>query len=459
MQTEWITVYKLHPKPGSRLNYTLNIIDTPGFGNTRGIERDNAIVNQIRHLFCSQGEDGVLYIDAVCFIVKAPDARLTVAQKYIFSSMMALFGKDIESNICTLITFADGAEPPVLALLKESKLPHETTFTFNNSALFAKNKDLANNTLSPMFWEIGCRSFERFFKYVKDLKTVSLCQTKDVLEEREQLKIVISNIRPQITAGLTKLSELQQKLDIFQKCKSEIENNQNFEYTVEETKQRILELRPGQHVTNCLHCNITCHEECSFPDGKEKLRCWAMDMEGNCKICPEKCIWSKHKQASYIFKYVTEKVTKTDAEMKKRYEVALGQTITHEKYIEDLAYCVEDMFENMNSMMNEMNCCKKRLKEIALRPNPLSAVEHIDLMIQSEQEEKQPDHLNRVKMLKEFRKMTLVDQDVKDFSKNIQEARENIMTITGKSFERDSEAKKRTREMVVRGYRCIKNLF
>lgn len=92
-QTEWITVYKIYPKEGSRLNCTLNIIDTPGFGDTRGIERDNAIVDQIRHLFSAQGEQGVLYIDAVCFIVKAPDARLTVVQRYIFSSIMSLFGK------------------------------------------------------------------------------------------------------------------------------------------------------------------------------------------------------------------------------------------------------------------------------------------------------------------------------------------------------------------------------
>lgn len=32
-QTEWITVYKIYPAEGSRLNYTLNIIDTPGFGD------------------------------------------------------------------------------------------------------------------------------------------------------------------------------------------------------------------------------------------------------------------------------------------------------------------------------------------------------------------------------------------------------------------------------------------
>lgn len=139
------------PKDGSRLTYTLNIIDTPGFGDTRGIDRDLGIIDHIRQLFSEIGAKGVLFLDAVCFIVKAPDARLTNSQKYIFSSMLSLFGKDIKSNICTLITFADGAEAPVLASLKEAKIPFGSTFKFNNSALFAENKNSASNSLSKMF--------------------------------------------------------------------------------------------------------------------------------------------------------------------------------------------------------------------------------------------------------------------------------------------------------------------
>lgn len=371
---------------------------------------------------------------------------------------MSLFGKDIESNICTLITFADGAEPPVLASLKESKLPHETTFTFNNSALFAENEGLANNTLSPMFWEMGCRSLQRFFKYIKDLKAASLSQTKDVLEEREQLKCVISNIQPQITMGLSKLSELRQKVEIFQRNKSEIENNQNFEYTVEETKQQLIELVPGQHVTNCLHCNVTCHEECKIPDDAQKKRCMAMDKEGNCRICPGKCVWTEHKNTPYVIKCVIEKVTKTYAEMKDRYEKAIGQTVTHEKYIEDLTYCVENTFEEIKHMMDDMNRCKSRLKEIALRPDPLSAVEHIDLLIQSEQEEKQPGHENRVKMLKEFKKSAQLAEEVEKLGKNIQDARENTKSVTGKSFGREND-KKKTKNYLSRGYQYLKTLF
>lgn len=464
-QTEWITVYKIYPKEGSRLNYTLNIIDTPGFGDTRGIERDNAIVDQIRQLFSAKGDQGVLYIDAVCFIVKAPDARLTVVQKYIFSSIMSLFGKDIESNICTLITFADGAKPPVLASLKESQLPFGLTFSFNSSALFAENKELVHNTLSPMFWKMGCSSFERFFANISRLQTRSLRQTKDVLDEREQLKTVILNIRPQVTAGLSKLSELQQQLDVFKKYKNKIEDNQNFEYEVEETRQEMVDLPKGQHVTNCLQCNITCHEECKIADDEKKRRCSAMDPEtGHCRVCTEKCIWSDHKNTPYIFRFVTETVKKTYAEMKERYEEALGHKLTHEKYIEELTYDVEELFDDIMSMMNEMNRCKTRLKEIALRPDPLSAIEHINLMIQSEETDKQPGYFNRVKMLKEIKRMALVDQDVESFGQNIQLTRENIKSITGKTFQKRSlgivtRVRPRKKNFFARGVQFVKKLL
>lgn len=369
---------------------------------------------------------------------------------------MSLFGRDIESNICTLITFADGTEPPVLASLKESGLPFGLTFNFNNSALFADNKDLTHSPFSPIFWKMGCSSFEKFFKHIKHLETRSLSQTKNVLEEREQLKIVISNILPKVTAGLSKLSELQQHLDIFERYKNEINDNQNFEYEVNETRQEMIDLPRGQHVTNCMHCNVTCHENCAIADDEAKRKCLAMDKTGCCRICLEKCIWSNHKNTPYIFKYVTETVKKTYAEMKERYEEAQGKTLTHEKYIEELNNDVDELFELIMTMMNEMNDCKTRLKEIALRPDPLTAVEHIDLMIQSEKLEKQPGFFKRVQLLEEMKKMALVDQDVESFDQNRHVMKEKIKSTTGKSFQSNIPIKKKNNgNAFTRGFKTM----
>lgn len=457
-QTEWITVYKMYPTEGSRLKYTLNIIDTPGFGDTRGIERDASIVDQIHKLFSANDGHGVLFIDAVCFIVKAPDARLTVVQHYIFSSIMSLFGKDIESNISTLITFADGGAPAVLASLTESKLPFGEKFKFNNSALFAENKLDAKTSFSQMFWEMGCKSFDNFFEHIILLQTKSLSQTKNVLDEREQLKTVISNILPQVTAGLSKLSELKQQIGIFENYKNEIADNQNFEYTVEETRQQKLDLPKGQRVTNCIQCNVTCHENCKIADDDEKKNCWAMDTEGKCRICDGNCIWSEHKNTPYIFKYVTEPVTKTYADMKKRYEIASGHKLTHEKYIEELNDDVDAMHFSLLGRINEMNRCKTRLKEIALKPDPLSAVEHLDLMIHSEKSEKQPGYFNRIKMLEEMKRMALVDKDIERLGQHMKNTKENMLTAMGKVLKPSKKVKtKAGGNAFNRGFQTVKN--
>ncbi|CAG2193630.1 unnamed protein product [Mytilus edulis] len=45
-QTEWITTYRIPCIRGGKLDYNINIIDTPGFGDTRGIKRDKELVAQ-----------------------------------------------------------------------------------------------------------------------------------------------------------------------------------------------------------------------------------------------------------------------------------------------------------------------------------------------------------------------------------------------------------------------------
>ncbi|XP_060589816.1 uncharacterized protein LOC132745005 [Ruditapes philippinarum] len=210
-QTQWITCYTLNPIKGSRLNYSLNIIDTPGFGDTRGIDRDKQIIEQIRTLFSSEDETGILNIDAVCFLIKAPDARLTPTQMYIFNAIMSLFGQDIENNFCMLVTFADGKRPPVLAALKAAKLPHEQYFPFNNSGLFAENTGENVPSFSSMFWDMGCKSFQMFFDKLTKMETKSLRQTRDVLEQREVIEITMENLLPKLDAGLLKLEEMRVK--------------------------------------------------------------------------------------------------------------------------------------------------------------------------------------------------------------------------------------------------------
>ncbi|KAL7376930.1 hypothetical protein ABVT39_018450 [Epinephelus coioides] len=68
-QTSDVIVYEIFGFEDQTLPYSLTIIDTPGFGDTRGIEHDAIVCQRLSDLFRS--DDGVHEINAVGLVMKA----------------------------------------------------------------------------------------------------------------------------------------------------------------------------------------------------------------------------------------------------------------------------------------------------------------------------------------------------------------------------------------------------
>ncbi|XP_042615210.1 uncharacterized protein LOC122145521 [Cyprinus carpio] len=134
-QTSEITMYEVfHVKSP----ISLTIIDTPGYGDTRGLDKDLEVAENLATLF--QSKDGVCEVDAVCFVIQASKNRLSDRQHYIISSVLSLFGRDIVNNIVILITHSDGLPPTnILGAINKAKIPcrrdksgQPVHFLFNN---------------------------------------------------------------------------------------------------------------------------------------------------------------------------------------------------------------------------------------------------------------------------------------------------------------------------------------
>ncbi|XP_063417427.1 uncharacterized protein LOC134699954 [Mytilus trossulus] len=428
--TQWVTCYTLYSSVSDRINYTVNLIDTPGFGDTRGLDQDAKIVDQIRELFTAKDQKGISTLDAVCFIVKAPDARLTPTQTYIFESILCLFGNDIKDNICTLITFADGQTPPVLSGIKALggiPLPCDIYFTFNNSALYAENSVGANNQMSSFFWQMGMKSYQTFFSHVTNMQTRSLWLTAEVLEKRQKLENTIHNLHQEIDVGLSKINLLEGEVKLFSEHSRDILANKNFEYTVEEDYQEKIDLQgTGQHTTNCLTCNFTCHEYCRIPNDDKKAGCIAMNSEGSCMECPKGCHWSEHHNTPFVIKWFKKKVTKRYEDMKRKYEEATQKTLTQEQVLDEMNQDITKQEQGIQVMLVFISKLTNRLKEIALRPDPFSTVEYIDIMISSEEMEKKSGFEGRINALKKCRQRAQYGDSVQIFRDRIQNTRQSI---------------------------------
>ncbi|XP_076104257.1 uncharacterized protein LOC143072961 isoform X2 [Mytilus galloprovincialis] len=403
-QTEWITTYRIPCLPGGNLDYTLNIVDTPGFGDTRGIARDKRIISQMNDLFQSKNENSLLTIDGVCFVTQSPLARLTPTQKYIFDQILSMFGKDIANNIFVLITFADGKKPPVIDALTKAKVPFNTSFKFNNSALFEPNAEQSKDKFARMFWKMGEASFKSFFDHLKSVDQKSLQLTADVLRTRNILEVTIEGLQRQVTDGMNQLNTIRQEGEILKQHRTHIEANKNFQYEVDEVVMTEIPLDQGQYVTNCLTCNFTCHFPCFIADDKSKKNCKAMAGKEDCNVCAKKCHWQKHRNAPFRLEALKKKVKKTYKELKEKYEIAQKEAKNQTSVLEKVKNKFINLKREVADKLTKVRKCINDLDKYALKPNPLSDIEYIDLLIHSEKSQLKFGWEDRVDLLLSFRK-------------------------------------------------------
>ena len=434
-QTSWITAYTIHHQKGFKVDYTLTIVDTPGFCDTRGMNRDIEITKQIFRFFMASGNQGIDHIDVVGFVAQSSLPRLTPTQKYIFDQILSLFGRDIGQNIYLMLTFSDGQTPQVLTGMDEARMPYQEYFKFNNSLIYHDNHSA--DEFCKMFWKMGTSSFEMFFNQFSKISSKSLKQTKAVIEERDRIEAQIEGLQIEVKMGLSKLEKLKTEVQVVLDHKNDIAQNQDFTYKVNEDAIVKHELEPNTYVTNCLLCNMTCHKPCSYANDDDKHMCSAMDNGGiedaKCQVCIKGCHWKQHKNMQYYFTTKTTSVINTSSELKQRYQDANGKI----KSAQQLVNGIVDEFEAVQIRIigiTDVLCNSiDKLNRIALKPNSLSTSEYIDILIQSERTEAETGWQDRVQNLIEVREkvdsLTKIADEGYDpfegFKRKIAEERQN----------------------------------
>ena len=401
--TKHITAYHFPRQRGANVPYGLTVIDTPGFGNTGGVEEDQRTMAQIKDFFLNP--DGITQLDGIGFVTQSSQGRLTPTQQYMFDSILSIFGKDIGDIIFMMTTFADAHRPPILYAVDQAGIKYGAAFKFNTSALFVDNNQLqGDENFDEMFWKMGMRSFQSFFSCIGTVQTKSLQLTRKVLLEQELLHNLVQGLRPQIQLGLTKIDEFHQEERIVKEHEAEILKSEDFKYEVKVQKQRIIDLKgKGIYTTNCLQCNFTCHSNCPFANDEDKIRCCAMK-NGYCTVCPKKCKWDQHKNTPYHYEWYTDVETRTSEDLLRRYNIATSDRSKVEALMASLENDLKKLNQIVLQMAQQTKHCLHRLNDIALKPNPLSTVEYIDTLIEAEKVQSDKGFRERIQALKELRK-------------------------------------------------------
>ena len=194
-QTKEVNIYHIK----SHNSYPpIKIIDTPGFGDTSGIEFDKKIAKMIYEKF-KEIQD----LSSVCILCKYNESRFDYSQRYIFNYIIDIFGKDMAENFMILFSFCDlgeisskkcfeGIDSPFQKIIDKIKEPWY--LKFNNSGYFAEKK----SELVKDFFQMGNESFMKLISKLKSLKKIKLELSSEVNFKRIKLDKITFYIQNKI---------------------------------------------------------------------------------------------------------------------------------------------------------------------------------------------------------------------------------------------------------------------
>ncbi|XP_026105069.1 uncharacterized protein LOC113076595 [Carassius auratus] len=397
-QTSSITVHEFYPQESP---IHLTIIDTPGYGNTDGINHDEEIAESLHSL--SKFDDWVHEIDAVCLVINATQNRLSDRQIYIFDAVQSLFGRDISDNIVLLFTHSDGMHPKnALTAVKEANIKcavneqnEPVFFLFNNRQSEAADEEY--ETMKGHAWNLSFRGMKGLFKFLHTKYPKNLKRTQDVLQDRKQLEANISNLQSRAQTMELKQNELKQTQEALEKYKKDVEENKNFEYEVDVVYKEKVDIDPA--VASVAMCCTVCKENCHYPG------CWWVSnlswcevmKDNHCTVCTNKCHYSKHVKSAQIYETKTKKEKRTYEELKKQYEDKIGSSMSLVNCLEDKLQELEN--EKKNLVIDAFDCIES-LQKIALKIDSVLTLLHIDLLIEKLKEINEPEKAKTLENIK-----------------------------------------------------------
>ena len=403
-----LNVYDIHHYEGLNVEYSLTIVDTPGYGENE--DKNREITKTIQTFF--EGEGGEQQLDLVAFVMKSTQPKPTATDKFIYQSMVSIFGEDIKKNIKCMLTFADKKEdPPLLSNIADSGLPSNFRLghlKFENSVFFCcNNKPELEETLyeeggvldlkidcnyNNFLWSVAEKSFYTFFHSMDQMETKSISRTKKLLYERKRMESTVDGLESLIEIGLLKMEELMridQQID---------KHNIGFSVPVAVPQKFAIPL--GQYLTNCTQCNVTCHKSCGSESKKHD--CDVMDHskaipERTCLVC--NCMWDVHESQPFRWEYVRKAEMTTPRAIQRKYEEKMKYFCPVRLLIPEIKKDVEEIERVILNQFQAVAYYKKQLR----RSESRTVLQLINMMINKEKKKKFDWWFGRMKSLKRIR--------------------------------------------------------
>ncbi|KAF0530837.1 p-loop containing nucleoside triphosphate hydrolase [Gigaspora margarita] len=297
----------------------IRFIDTPGIGDTRGIEYDEKnIENILKNIRYHEDLNGI------CILLKPNNARLNIIFKYCIQELLSHLHKNAKDNIVFCFTntrgtfFRPGDTLPVLKkqineIEKQSDIKinicKDTLYCFDNDSFrfLAAIKDGSTYSESAkknyiQSWENSVNEAVRLFKYIVSCTPHNINDTVSLNNARQTVMIFcepLAKINRNIQENLAKIKELKEEIERADLTEEELRSKLYIPHI--ELKITLLK-EPRVRCKNCKMRNIN-NKDTRNCDVQFKwlnsliLEYYGIMMFGTCKSCD--CPAKRHEAVFY----------------------------------------------------------------------------------------------------------------------------------------------------------------
>ncbi|KAJ7247818.1 hypothetical protein C8J57DRAFT_1359008 [Mycena rebaudengoi] len=337
-QTKYAKLYEFT----SRNDIKVNILDTPGLADTRGIQQDELHKKGI----ATEIKEHVTAVDAVLILANGTLPRLSVSTEYALTTLSSIFPKSLADNISFVFTmcsnplsinFTDDAVPPSLETapqfhidnplsLRHKYLQMKANGQYKRQLRAASDHVIASEAAA-------LQTMVRFFDWLDDLKPQPTTDILTLFNKSQTIQQQISDTVSQMAQAQDKSEEIKRLIRQIESGQADIDVYSKFEQSVNTKNWRHNATDYDNTLCAAPRCYSVCHERCSFYfslDPAAKLRfCRAMGgflarlfsrNEIKCRVCQHPVEQHAHWRA--VWKEHDEKQINVDKGMKSKWESA-----------------------------------------------------------------------------------------------------------------------------------------
>ncbi|CAF2726861.1 unnamed protein product [Rotaria sp. Silwood2] len=355
---------------------TLRIIDTPGIGDTRGIEMDKQNLQNTLSYISNYG-----HLNGICILLKPNNSRLNLEFRYCIKELLTNLHKKATDNIVFCFTNCRGTFykpgdtlPALRTLLKDLEeqsgvsIPLQSNiFCFDNEsfrflAALKQGVQFNDDDKSDFSksWTRSVKMTENMISYIlkcpthKIKETITLNESRSLIMElckpiaeisqNIQLNIKLAQDRKkELAANELSINELEDKLYIPQVELVPVSLDYPRTVCTQPKCTKVVTSNGIAKVDYLTHCHPHCYLQGVPPntiDHSALRKCDAM-VNGICKICG--CSWTTHMHITYEnkqeIKYdIDDNVQKMIREKTSNYELIVALNNHCDRLIEELQY-------------------------------------------------------------------------------------------------------------------------